>query len=65
MLLGYMTDPAAAELCLTCVQRIIPQFLMGVRPVDLAWRKIVVHPQPGTQLTHASMRVPTLRGEVQ
>ena len=44
--------------------RIIPQFLMGVRPVERAWRRIAVHPQPGSSLTHATMTVLTLRGEV-
>jgi alpha-L-rhamnosidase len=44
--------------------RIIPQWLMGVRPIDLAWRRIAVHPQPGTKLKRASMHVPTLRGMV-
>ena len=44
--------------------RIIPQWLMGVRPLERAWRRIAVHPQPGAKLTRASMQVPTLRGEV-
>lgn len=44
--------------------RIIPQFLMGIRPLEPAWRRIAVHPQPGSTLTHAAMLVPTLRGEV-
>ena len=44
--------------------RIIPQWLMGVRPLEPAWRRVAVHPQPGTKLRRASMRVPTLRGEI-
>jgi len=44
--------------------RIIPQFLMGVRPLERGWRRIAVHPQPGSTLTHATLSVPTLRGEV-
>ena len=44
--------------------RIIPQWLMGVRPLERAWRRIAVHPQPGSKLARASMQVPTLRGEV-
>eukprot|EP01045_Picozoa_sp_COSAG04_P022560 COSAG04_NODE_2567_length_3916_cov_3.837831_3_plen_550_part_00 len=44
--------------------RIIPQWLLGVRPLDLAWRRVAVHPQPGAKLAQASMRVPTMRGEI-
>jgi alpha-L-rhamnosidase len=45
--------------------RIIPQFLMGVRPLERGWRRIAVHPQPGSTLTHAKLTVPTLRGDVE
>ena len=38
---------------------------MGVRPLERAWRRIAVHPQPGSTLDHATMTVPTLRGEIQ
>ena len=44
--------------------RIIPQWLMGVRPLDPAWRRIAVYPQPGSRLTNATMIVPTHRGPV-
>ena len=44
--------------------RIIPQWLMGVRPLERAWRRIAVHPQPGSKLARASMQVPTLRGDI-
>ena len=44
--------------------RIIPQFLMGVRPLERAWRRIAVHPQPGSTLQRATMTVPTLRGDI-
>ena len=44
--------------------RIIPQWLLGVRPLARAWRRIAIHPQPGSTLTRAAMTVPTLRGEV-
>ena len=29
-----------------------------------AWRRILVHPQPGTSLKRARMTIPTLRGEI-
>lgn len=44
--------------------RIIPQFLMGVRPLERGWRRIAVHPQPGSTLTQFNLSVPTLRGDV-
>ena len=44
--------------------RIIPQWLFGVRPLERAWRRIAVHPQPGSTLTVAAMTVPTMRGSV-
>lgn len=44
--------------------RLIPQWLLGVRPLERAWRRIAVHPQPGSTVTRATMTVPTLRGEV-
>ena len=44
--------------------RIIPQFLLGVRPSTLGWRRIKVHPQPGSFVRRAVMHVPTLRGPI-
>ena len=44
--------------------RIIPQWLLGVRPLERAWRRIAVHPQPGSTLARAQMTVPTIRGDV-
>ena len=41
---------------------------MGVRPLERPlerpWWRIAVHPQPGLKLAHATITVPTLRGEV-
>jgi alpha-L-rhamnosidase len=44
--------------------RIIPQWMLGVRPLQRAWRRVAVHPQPGTRLQFANMSVPTLRGPI-
>lgn len=42
---------------------IIPRKLMGVEPLVPGWKEFRVRPQIGT-LEHASIRVPTIRGEV-
>lgn len=42
---------------------IIPRWLMGVRPLEPGFKKSIVQPQPGS-LTHASIKVPTIRGSV-
>lgn len=42
---------------------IIPRFLMGVRPLEPGFRKILIQPQPGA-LESAKMKLPTMRGPV-
>ncbi len=42
---------------------IIPRFLMGVRPLEAGFAKVLIQPQPGT-LTHAKATVPTIRGPI-
>jgi len=42
---------------------IIPRFLMGVRPLEPGFGRLVVQPQPGA-LERAAMRLPTVRGPV-
>ncbi|MDD5704357.1 MAG: alpha-L-rhamnosidase C-terminal domain-containing protein [Kiritimatiellae bacterium] len=42
---------------------IIPRYLMGVRPLEPGFGRILIHPQPGS-LDHATMTVPTIRGPV-
>ena len=43
---------------------IIPRFLMGVRPLEPGFGRLLVQPQPGS-LRRAKMRVPTIRGPVE
>jgi alpha-L-rhamnosidase len=42
---------------------IIPRFVLGVRPLEPGFRRILIRPQPGT-LSSAEGRVPTPRGPV-
>jgi hypothetical protein len=42
---------------------IIPRYVLGVRPLEPGFGKILIHPQPGT-LAFASGTVPTFRGPV-
>ena len=43
---------------------LIPRFLMGVRPLEAAWRRFMVRPLPPASLRRASIVLPTIRGEV-
>jgi len=43
---------------------IIPRFLMGVRPLEPGFGRLLVQPQPGP-LRHADLRLPTIRGAVE
>lgn len=65
---GTFTDAAGAHTWShpwsAAPARIIPQWLLGIRPLEPAWRRIAVHPQPGSTLTSANMSVPTHRGAV-
>jgi hypothetical protein len=42
---------------------IIPRFLLGVRPLEPGFKRVLIQPQPG-RLTHAEGRVPTIRGAI-
>lgn len=42
---------------------IIPRFLMGVRPLEPAFRRVLIRPRPGS-LESAEMKFPTPRGPV-
>ena len=42
---------------------IIPRWLMGIRPLEPGFRKILIQPRPGT-LERASMTLPTIRGSI-
>ena len=42
---------------------IIPRFLMGVRPLEAGFAKVLIQPQPG-DLKKALYKVPTIRGPV-
>ena len=43
---------------------LIPRFLMGVRPLDTAWRRVAIRPLPPKSLKSASVHMPTMRGEI-
>ncbi len=43
---------------------IIPRFLMGVRPLEPGFAKVLIQPQPGP-IQHASLKLPTIRGTIQ
>ncbi|MBL4575924.1 MAG: alpha-L-rhamnosidase [Opitutaceae bacterium] len=42
---------------------IIPRFLMGIRPLEPGFSKILIQPRPGN-LKHAKIKMPTIRGTV-
>ncbi len=42
---------------------IIPRFLMGIRPLEPGFAKILIHPRPGN-LRYAKIKTPTIRGPV-
>ena len=42
---------------------IIPRYVLGVRPLEPGFGKVLIRPQPGT-LEHAAGTVPTVRGPV-
>jgi hypothetical protein len=42
---------------------IIPRFLMGIRPLEPGFAKILIQPRPGN-LRHAKIKTPTIRGPV-
>lgn len=42
---------------------IIPRFLMGIRPLEPGFGKVLINPQPG-QLRQAELTLPTIRGPV-
>ncbi len=42
---------------------IIPRYLMGVRPLEPGFGKVLIQPQPGT-LKQASATIPTIRGAI-
>ena len=43
---------------------IIPRYLLGVRPLEPGFKKVLIQPQPGS-LKHASSTIPTIRGPIQ
>ena len=44
--------------------RIIPRYLMGVRPLEDAWRRLSIRPLPARALASAQLQMTTLRGVV-
>ena len=42
---------------------IIPRYLMGLRPLEPGFGRILIHPQPGP-LAYANLSMPTIRGPV-
>lgn len=42
---------------------IIPRWLMGIRPLEPGWNRMIIQPQPGS-LSYADIRVPTIKGYV-
>ena len=42
---------------------IIPRWLMGIRPLEPGWKRLIIQPQPGN-LRYADIRVPTVKGNV-
>lgn len=42
---------------------IIPRFLMGIRPLEPGFGKLLIQPQPG-HIRQASLKLPTIRGTV-
>ncbi len=47
----------------TAPVNIIARYLMGIRPLEPGFRKILIQPQPG-DLQSASIRQPTIRGDI-
>jgi alpha-L-rhamnosidase len=43
---------------------IIPRYVLGLRPLDAGFGRIVIQPQLGQTLSHISGTIPTLRGPV-
>jgi alpha-L-rhamnosidase len=43
---------------------ILPRYIVGVRPLEAGWSKILIQPQPAT-LTKISSKIPSRRGPVQ
>lgn len=43
---------------------IVPRRLMGIQPLDAAWKTFVVNPQP-TSLSNIQIQIPTIRGEIE
>ena len=44
--------------------RVIPRYLMGVRPLQDGWRRLTIRPLPARALTSATLQITTLRGVV-
>lgn len=42
---------------------IIPRYLLGVRPLEPGFQRVLIHPQPGA-LKQASSTIPTIRGPI-
>ena len=42
---------------------IIPRYLLGVRPLEPGFKKVLIQPQPGS-LKHASGTIPTIGGPI-
>ncbi len=47
----------------TAPLNVIPRFLMGIKPLEPGFRKILIQPRPG-HLKHASLVMPTINGAV-
>lgn len=43
---------------------IIPRFLLGVRPLEAGFSKVLIRPMPG-RLEHAESKIPTIRGPIE
>ena len=43
---------------------IIPMYLMGIRPLDPGFAKVIIQPQIST-LEHAAIKFPTIRGPIE
>ncbi|MBI1338010.1 MAG: Bacterial alpha-L-rhamnosidase [Phycisphaera sp.] len=42
---------------------IVPRYLMGIRPLEPGYKKVLIQPQPGS-LEHAEIKLPTVRGSI-
>lgn len=47
----------------TAPANIIPRFLMGIRPLEPGFSKVLIQPQPG-HIREAAIRLPTIRGAI-